>query len=788
MQAQIDSCTNVIQGKVLDIETNEPIPYVTIKVKGVDAFTLTGLNGEFVIKGLCNSENTLIISCFGYSDSTYLEHREHGKSPHIYLREKVLELGEVIIMAGQDKEEGTQSLSQKTLRREDMASNPSQSLAATISEIEGVNIVSAGSNVQLPVIHGLYGNRVLILNNGLKHGFQNWGADHAPEIDISTAYNVTVYKGAAGVRFGPEALGGAIAVEPNPLHLNEPFFVNVGTGFQTNGKGAFTTIETGKGYKKLSYFAAGTYTKIGDRHSPDYSLTNSGKEEKSFSGGIRYRLEDWDFKIHYSFIDQNLALLRSSVAESGNALIRAINSDEPIIIRPFSYAINEPNQLTQHHIGKAEINWSYSDDAFLTFRVGSQLNIRQEFDVRRNAEKPIIDLELYTHDFQLEWKHPEWQKLDGIVGLQLFTQNNDNNPGTGTTPFIPNYNTLRYSGFIIESIKMSKFTFEAGLRIDYEYDNVRGRKTNQDIFADEYSFTNITSSIGLVREISVTSKFRSNLGTSWRTPNMAELFSFGQHAFKTSFGLLRYSANEGGELRTDRIIRMNESNVSPEKGYKWINEWVTTSQKSSYTATVYAHYIENYIFDRPVAVIGTIRGPMPVFIVDQANALLVGTDFTWQNDWSERVSGRLGLSYLWSRNIKKDEPLINQPPLTTNYQITYDLPKIWKIESSQLKVKPSYTFGQYQSPRTVSPDALIDGSVIVTPQSEIFDFKDAPDGYFLMDIAWTFKLANFKGRIEIKNAFNARYRNYLNEMRYFADDLGRNFLFTINYMFNSKSN
>ena len=787
LQAQMDTIRYTVSGKVLDVETNDPIPYVTVKVKDVDAFSVTGLNGEFVIGGLYNPQNTLIISCFGYSDSTYERHHDHGKRPHIYLKERVLELGEVIIMAGQKKKEGTQSLSQKRLKRKDLVSNPTQSLAAALSEVDGINMASAGSNVQIPIIHGLYGNRILILNNGLKHGFQNWGTDHAPEIDISAAHNITVYKGTAGVRFGPEALGGAIVVDPNPLYLNKPFYGTASSGFQTNGNGAFTTIEVGRGYRKWSYFAGGIFTKIGDRYSPDYSLTNSGKEEKAFSGGIRYRHENLGFKAHYSFVDQNLALLRSSIAESGNSLIRAINSDEPIIVRPFSYAINEPNQLMQHQLGKAEINWSYSSDAMLTLHVGLQLNKRQEFDVRRNAEKPIIDLELNTHDFQLEWKHSDWKKLEGIIGFQLFTQNNDNNPGTGTTPFIPNYNTLRYSGFIMESIRKGKHTYEAGLRIDSEYNNVRGRETNQELFTDEYSFNNITSSVGLVREISNNSTFRSNLGTSWRTPNMAELYSFGQHGFKTSFGLLRYYTNAGGELRTDRVIQMDDSNISPEKGYKWINEWTTTKLKSFFTVTGYTQYIENYIFDRPVAVIGTIRGPMPVFIIDQANALLIGADFTWKKNWSDKVNGRLGLSYLWSRNIKKNEPLINQPPLNINYQLTCNLPDIWKIEFSQFKLKPSYTSRQYQAPRTVAPDALIDGSVIVTTQSEIFDFRDPPNGYFLLDIGWAFKAGDFHASIEIKNSLNSRYRDYLNEMRYFADELGRNFLFTINYIFNSKS-
>jgi iron complex outermembrane receptor protein len=271
---------------------------------------------------------------------------------------------------------------------------------------------------------------------------------------------------------------------------------------------------------------------------------------------------------------------------------------------------------------------------------------------------------------------------------------------------------------------------------------------------------------------------------------MAELFSFGQHGFKTSFGLLRYYTDEtnGGALRTNRVTALEESNVSPEKGYKWINEWRIKQKTNTFTITAYTNYIQNFIFDRPLAVIGTIRGPMPVFIYDQSDALFIGADVSWQKKWSKSINGTLGLSYLWSRNLERNEPLINQPPININYELAWDMPVFWNATSSQLSLKPSYTFRQFQAPRTVLPEDLINEVVIITTESEIFDFKDAPEGYFLLDIAWSVKSKNIEAGLSIQNVFNTPYRNYLNEMRYFADEPGINFLFTLNYLFNSKSN
>lgn len=783
--AQNDSCNFSVTGKILDVETKEPIPYVSVGIQGTNKGTVADENGKFLIDGLCSNSNTLIISCFGYCDSICEHNHQHGKVPHIYLKQDVIEVDEVTIKAQVSKEEGTASMSQITINKEELKSNPTQTLANAVADQAGVEMISTGSNIQIPVIHGLYGNRILILNNGLKHGFQNWGQSHAPEIDVASANNITVIKGASGVRFGPEALGGAIIINPNPLYLKEPFYIDASTGYQTNGRGYNAGFETGQGGKNWSYFLNGNYTRIGDRHAPNYSLTNTGKEEFSTGAGARYHTEKFDAKVYYSLVDQNLAVLRASFAHSGDAIASAFQAEQPDeeYTLPFSFDINEPNHETQHHLGKAEFKWRYSDHGNLTYRYGRQLNTRQEYDVRRNSELPIINLSLTTTDQQLEWKHPDWFKLDGLIGVQYFYQDNDNIPGTNTTPFIPNYNTYRYSAFIIESKRVGDDMFEAGIRVDNETNNVRGRETNQDIFRDEFSFNNATASLGYVRNFSKSGSFRTNIGSAWRTPNMAELYSFGQHGYKTSFGLLRYYYNDEGDLRTNQVLTLNEAEIQPEKGYKFTNELQLETKKVAHTITAYSHYIENFIFQRPFKVIGTFRGPQPVFIFDQTDAFFVGGDYTMESVFTKYIKGTFGINYLWSRDVSKNQVLINQPPITANYKLAWKQKKLRMFKSSKVILKPMYRFKQFQAPRTATPRQLIDGEIEIDENSEIFDFKEAPEGYFRFDLAWQFEIKQFKGSIAVNNLFNSTYRDYLNEMRYFADAPGRNILLNLAYRF-----
>ena len=223
LQSQ-NPCDKTISGRVFDNETNNPLPDVLVRSENSDKISISDTNGKFLLEGLCLEEDSLVFSRIGYKDSLIsLE----GDFWTVSLTETSLELENVLISDEREKISGTQTLSRQTINLEDRVVDRTSSLAGIASEIDGVTLISTGSNVERPVIHGLYGNRVLVLNNYIKHGFQNWGDDHAPEINIASVERISVLKGSSGVRFGPEALGGAIIVEPDPMDLRKPYYLNI---------------------------------------------------------------------------------------------------------------------------------------------------------------------------------------------------------------------------------------------------------------------------------------------------------------------------------------------------------------------------------------------------------------------------------------------------------------------------------------------------------------------------------------------------------------------------------
>ncbi len=766
-------------GTIVNAETGEPISgAVVMGNEQVGVYGISNAQGVFVIEPVLAPE-VFTVSCLGYQSQTV------ALTPNVDVRIELTPATyalEAVEVVQNRSAETLKSLSRVTLDQTVLRRHSTATLGEALAAIDGVSFISTGSNIQLPVIHGLYGNRILVLNNGFRHGFQNWGSDHAPEIDVAGAERIEVVKGAAGVKYGPDALGGAVVIHPNDLLLHRPFYLNATSTYQTNGRGYGTNVSFGEGGQRFSYHVGANYNRVGDRHAPRYMLTNTGAESYAAQAGMAYRHGPWTAQVNYSLVNQNLGILRAAIGSSGAALIRNMEADIPTFIREFSYDINEPNQRVTHQMASASLS-RILPNGKISLRYARQWNARQEFDVRRNADLPVLDLNLRSEDVQLEWEHQWLPRTQGTVGLQYVSQLNTNNPGTLVTPFIPNYAGQRWSAFLIESLEGDRATWELGVRYDYELNRVSGRDSRQDIFRDRFAMSNLTAAIGKVRKLSPRATLRSNLGSGWRLPNMAELFSFGQHESQTTFGLLRYEPSDAGGIQASRVLSFAESEVAPENSVKYTTEfeWKKTGHRLS--ATAYANYIRNFIFSRPIGVLGTARGPMPTFIMDQTDALFLGVDFTYTRYYHEHGRATFGASYIYSRNVQRDETLINQPPIHAHLNVEHAFHNTGIFDKVVCGVRPSYTFRQFQAPRHIPVRALIEGDVTVSVDDPIFDFQAAPPGYFLLHAHAQVHKGRFALNVEAHNILNTTYRDYLNNMRYFADELGRNFLISLTYNF-----
>jgi iron complex outermembrane recepter protein len=779
-------CTFSVRGTVKDLHTKEALAYATVLIKGTGQGTTTDLDGYFLLEHICEKEFDMVFSYVGYKSVEH-HHDYHHPTIEVLLVPETTLLESIIIEAERHGGDLASGSSQKLNLRQ-LPTTATESLGEAVSRIAGVSTVSAGQNVVKPVIHGLHSNRILIINEGLRHEYQNWGSDHAPEIDPSLAGELEVIKGAATVRFGPDALGGVILIRGPEMELSGPFKGDVKITGKSNGRSGEGFMQLQKGNRWISGILSGSLLKQGDLHAPDYQLTNTGKRESSYAGGLRlHPLPELDIEGHYRHFDQELGILRGSVNSSLEDLLLALEADIPNFTAPFSYDITTPKQGVSHDFYKTSARWVGRRQSF-QLQYGHQINKRKEYDVRKgnDLEIPNIDLELRTDIIDGEWRHPALGVWHGKLGFQWSHQSNDNNAGTNTIPFIPNYDQDRWGIYLIEMFEFDRDLFEIGLRYDKQEATIVGRQPNNLIYRNDLTFQNLSGTIGYKRTINDASTWRSNFGTAWRPPNIAELYRFGRHLSFIEYGLWRYEINEKTDfISTQKILTEEDKPVKNEVGYKWINTFEFDHQKTQGEITAYINYIENYIYAKPAGLTRTVRGATPFFIYDQTNALLWGVDFTLEWDHHKRWHSDITASYLWSQQVPEKDHFVGQPPARISWDLKYHGGKLGFLQDHNVGLHLGYTFKQWQLPRTLTISELLnayqtDIDLFVNNAAD-FDIAQPPEGYLMTNLYWQSHLKNFTIHLEVRNLLNIHYRNYTDRLRYFTDDLGRNFILSVAY-------
>jgi len=769
-------CIYKIEGNVYDLNTGHPIPFVTVQIEGTKNGNMADDNGFFKIDNICQSEFNLAISHVSYKKIVH-HHDIYHDSPKIYLAPDEFLL-ESIVIESQTPTGDLSSTTSSFIRAEDLGIVQSGSFGDVVGSIVGISTISTGQNIVKPVLHGLHSNRILIVNNGIRHEFQNWGVEHAPEIDPSLADNLEVIKGAATIRYGADALGGVILINPPKIELSEHLHGEIKLAGNSNGRSGESTIKLQKGFNRFGLLGAVSLLKQGDLRAPDYNLTNTGKNELSFATGATYHFSNLDLELYYSHFSQELGILRGSVVGDLNDLDGAISSEPPENTESLSYSINTPRQEIDHDLVKLRASYLKTNQSF-TFQYGYQVNRRMEFDVRRgsNNDAPSISLQLITHSLDLDWNHPQFINLNGIIGIQTQYMDNNNLPGTNTISFIPNFNNSRLGVFIIESMVQGANTFEAGIRYDYQYSSVRGRDTDNSIFRNELDFQNITATLGLNHKLSSNGSFRTNFGSSWRPPSVADLYRLGKNEFINETGLLRFEYDQNRNINT-RLVSTKEKSTPNEFGLKWVNSFEKSTDQKNIAVTVYANYVFNYIYSRPAGITNTIRGPFPFFVFEQTDALLWGVDLNLVWKHTSVISSSVKGNYLWSKDVSNNDFFVGQPPANLQYELSVK-PKIQWFDETKVSILMNYSFKQYQAPqRIVNPGQILEaqstGEDLFLNDTSNFDFLKEPEGYLITNVSFRSTIRKFTMLLQAKNIFNIDYRSYTNRLRYFADETGRN--------------
>lgn len=769
----IAQCTISFKGRVLSAADESTLPLATIEILNLERTAVANEEGVFEFTDLCEQLIRVRVRYLGFfTFEEQIDLKQQAGFIDIKLEVDSQELAEVTVEA--NKAKAIASLKIGTIDELVLNKIPAKSLGEVMTAFTGVNMLQTGPTITKPIIHGMHSNRILILNNGIRQEGQQWGQEHAPEIDPFMASNLELIKGAAAVKYGSDAIGGVILVNPDDLPQSGPISGKVSAIGATNNRLYSGSGILEGGSNGLGWRLQGTYKKAGDAQAPDYQLTNTGMQELNYSLGLGYHKEHVGIEFYYSAFDAEYAILRSAHFGNLTDLENAVGADRPLVIEPFSYDINNPYQKVKHQLSKVNGHLDVSGVGEISAQYGFQHNQRKEFDIRRAGRStiPSLSLDLYTHIVELDLELLTSSDWRGDFGASFMYQNNENNPETGVRPLIPDFENWTAGAHGIVRYVKPNFELEGGVRYDYKAYLIKRFDENNQLQKPEFDFNNLTGSLGAVLFLPDEWNLRMNIGTAWRAPHVNELYSEGLHHGAAAI-------EEGNDRLTS------------EKAIKWITTLSREVSRSQFEVSAYYNFIRDYIYLRPEEVALTIRGAFPLFRYQQTDASFLGLDADYNYQIQKDILLSSKLSLIKAMDRITNAPLINIPAGQTELGIERTF-NSKRLERPFIGLNARYVFKQNNAPRVVSVseirDAQSNGEDLFATDASVFDILEAPDAYLLMNFNAGFSLPiQNEQRLEfffsVDNIFNTSYRNYLNRFRYYADELGRNINLRVNFNF-----
>lgn len=770
-------CNYTFSGEILDFHNKVPISGAAIYIKALNTYVSSDIDGKFTIENLCAGELTLVISHIACETKTETFNVTQNVFKNITLEHHVEELGEVSVKTDASQPE-TKTAQETILKLNTIEKYSSQSLGDVLKEVPGVSSINTGNTIVKPMINGLHSSRILIMNNGVRLQDQEWGIEHAPNIDINSAHQISVIKGSGALQYGGDAVGGVIVLKPNRVINKDTLFGRTIIGGQSNGRGYNATSSLNKSFK-TGWFAniQGSYKRNGDFESPDYSLTNTAMESNGMALRFGKKSFESGFEAYYSFINNNMGILRTSHIGNLFDLRRAINTGLPFVIDDFSYDINVPNQDITHHLAKINYYKRFQNFGKFNFQYDYQNNRRKEFDVRVGDRKkiPAVDLLLQTHtvlaDLSLD------SNLDRVYNFGLLGRYQDNfaSPETGVRRIIPDYVKYDFGVYATTAWKLNDaLVVDAGLRYDFNridakkfYLKSRWNDQGYDVdFPDlviadfptqlltnpKFDYHNISASAGLKYNLNTKNEFILNYSLASRPPNASELFSDGLHHALARFEL--------GDIRFDKEI-----------ANRFSGSYTYTNQKFKLLTELFYNRIQDYMYLRPFSDDLDNRGAFGVWVYEQTNAELFGIDVNATYQFTDHFKWQNKSALIKGYDLKTDLPLIDIPSFNTVNQITYTK-KDWYNFSASLKSEWVFEQNEY-------PDFNYEVIDQLTEQRFEVDISSPPPAYHLLhfNTEATFNTSQntrLNIALGINNICNTTYRNYLNGLRFYADEVGRN--------------
>jgi iron complex outermembrane receptor protein len=740
------SCPHTYRGLVRDREDDRPIPAASV-LRAEEVVSCDDA-GECLLEGLCPGLHKVEVIADGYTSETATI-TVPAETEGIF--RLLMARYDVVVHAHRGRTP-LETVAKTAIEGRALELSRGEALGDAVEEAPGGRTIRTG-NVVKPVLNAQSANRVVIINDGVRHEAHKWGLDHGPELDLFSAGKVEVVRGAQGVRYGPEAIGGVVIVSPTPYPALPGLEGSIGSVLISNGRqGALFGNVVGAlpgALEGLFFRGQISARKAGSLSTPGYALDNTGVNELDFGAALAMRREGSSAELSFTRFGSELGVFTGQVATTLEQFEEILRAPQPpqVDLYRFEYALERPFQAVSHQTVKAAGTLELGPETELALTYAWQLNDRQEYDRVRSSTQNAAQksFTLDTHTLELVGETRFADDLKATYGLLALVQSN----AFEGAPFLPNFRRYAIGPFYRQEWVGDQLHLELGMRADFEYRRVVDRErvggADGALIITPLDFQSFVASTTALWEPSETFNMRFELSSAARPPSVDELAIRGVSQGQPSY--------EQGNLELGLETAFHAGVAAG-----------LLFDELAFELELYGDLIDGFIFRR--AEVGedgqqfvrqTITGAFPAFIYDQTNAGFLGfngevriTPWPWLNFRSQ-------LSMVRAQDLTSGGYLPFIPGDLWRNRITVQAKTLGPLQASFLSVESSLAFRQ-------------------TRFDLAQDFAPPPDTYHLLGLSagTTFDALGppIEVSLEVQNAFNTRYRNYLSRLRYYADEPG----------------
>lgn len=444
----------------------------------------------------------------------------------------------VITASPHGKSSGDIAGSLNVLSGDALSREVASTLGETLKNQIGINASSFGPGVGLPVIRGLSGKRVAILENGSPvTDASNTSPDHAIANEPMLADRIEILRGPASLRYGPGAIGGVVNIIDNRIHTEAQDSLKgaLESRYDTNNHGRVLVGRADGGNGPFNVHISGITRENDDMEIPGFAAPTVDDPDETTHGHVANTDAEADvWNLGVSHVGDNLVV--------GLAISKIDNN----------YGI--PAGGHQHHDEEDDHGEEEGDDhGHEEEQVFTRIDMRQTDYAGKILIKDLpgtfrkLDIDLG----HAEYSHRELELGEGITLVGTRYSNNADHlraeltygdkwlgaagiqasetefTARGEEVFVPP-NTIRVAGlFLTEETEIGDGTLSLGVRFDrQDADPENAADISHNLFNAGASYL---WDLNEHQQLSVVYSF------SQRAPTAEELFSAGEHAATNTY-------------------------------------------------------------------------------------------------------------------------------------------------------------------------------------------------------------------------------------------------------------